>query len=84
MAAAVHTSIFYFCKLFKKVTGINFTEHVSRVRTEKAKNLLLNPNLRISEIAYEVGFQSLTHFNRVFKNIVGESPTDYRGHLPAA
>ena len=84
VAAAVHTSIFYFCKLFKKVTGINFTEYVSRVRTEKAKNLLLNPNLRISEIAYEVGFQSLTHFNRVFKNIVGESPTDYRGHLPAA
>jgi AraC-like DNA-binding protein len=63
VAQAVHTSVFYFCKLFKKSTGINFTEHVSRVRTEKAKNLLLNPNLRISEIAYEVGFQSLTHFN---------------------
>ncbi len=84
VATAVHTSIFYFCKLFKKVTGINFTEYVSRVRTEKAKNLLLNPNLRISEIAYEIGFQSLTHFNRVFKKIVGESPTEYRGHLPKA
>ncbi len=84
VAAAVHTSVFYFCKLFKKVTGINFTEQVSRVRTEKAKNLLLNPNLRISEIAYEVGFQSLTHFNRVFKKVVGESPTEYRGHLPKA
>jgi AraC-like DNA-binding protein len=84
VAQAVHTSVFYFCKLFKKATGINFTEYVSRVRIEKAKNLLLNPNLRVSEIAYEVGFQSLTHFNRVFKNVVGESPTDYRGHLPAA
>ncbi len=84
VAQAVHTSIFYFCKLFKKVTGINFTEYVSRTRAEKAKNLLLNPNLRVSEIAYEVGFQSLTHFNRVFKKIVGESPTEYRGHLPAA
>lgn len=82
VAAEVHTSIFYFCKLFKKTTGINFTEHVSRVRTEKAKNLLLNPNLRVSEIAFEVGFQSLTHFNRVFKKVVGESPTEYRGHLP--
>jgi AraC-like DNA-binding protein len=48
---------------------------------EKAKNLLLNPNLRISEIAYEVGFQSLTHFNRVFKKIVRQSPTEYRGRL---
>ena len=84
VAQAVHTSIFYFCKLFKKVTGINFTEYVSRTRAEKAKSLLLNPNLRVSEIAYEVGFQSLTHFNRVFKKIVGESPTEYRGHLSAA
>ena len=84
VAAAVHTSIFYFCKLFRKVTGTTFTEFVSRTRIEKAKNLLLNPNLRVSEIAYEVGFQSLTHFNRVFKKIVGESPTEYRGHLPTA
>jgi AraC-like DNA-binding protein/ligand-binding sensor protein len=84
VAQAVHTSIFYFCKLFKKVTGINFTEYVSRLRTEKAKNLLLNPNLRVSEIAYEVGFQSLTHFNRVFKQITGESPTEYRSRLPIA
>lgn len=82
VAAAVHTSIFYFCKLFRKVTGTTFTEFVSRTRIEKAKNLLLNPNLRISEIAYEVGFQSLTHFNRVFKTIVGESPTEYRTRLP--
>ena len=82
VAAAVHTSIFYFCKLFRKVTGTTFTEFVSRTRIERAKNLLLNPNLRVSEIAYEVGFQSLTHFNRVFKNVVGESPTEYRGHLP--
>jgi AraC-like DNA-binding protein len=48
---------------------------------EKAKNLLLNPNYRVSEIAYEIGFQSLTHFNRVFKKIAGQSPTEYRQHL---
>lgn len=84
VAAAVHSSIFYFCKLFRKVTGTTFTEFVSRTRLEKAKNLLLNPNLRISEIAYEVGFQSLTHFNRTFKNVVGESPTEYRARLPKA
>jgi AraC-like DNA-binding protein/ligand-binding sensor protein len=84
VAQAVHTSVFYFCKLFKKVTGISFTEYVSRLRTEKANSLLLNPNLRVSEIAYEVGFQSLTHFNRVFKKIVGQSPTEYRSRLPIA
>jgi len=81
VAAAVHTSKFYFCKIFKKSTGINFTDYLSRVRTERAKNLLLNPNLRVSEIAYEVGFQSLTHFNRVFKRVLGRSPTDYREQL---
>jgi AraC-like DNA-binding protein/ligand-binding sensor protein len=81
VARAVNTSSFYFCKLFKRSTGLNFTDYVSRVRIEKAKNLLLNPNLRVSEIAYEVGFQSLTHFNRVFKKIIGQSPTEYRVQL---
>ena len=82
VAEAVNTSTFYFCKMFKKSTGLNFTDYLSRVRIEKAKNLLINPNLRVSEIAYEVGFQSLTHFNRVFRKMVGQSPTDYRDHLP--
>ena len=82
VAQAVNTSSFYFCKLFKKSTGINFTEYVSRVRVEKARNLLVNPNLRVSEIACEVGFQSLTHFNRVFRKLAGQSPTQYRESLP--
>ena len=75
-------STFYFCKTFKKVTGLNFTHYVSSLRVEKAKNLLLNRNYRVSEIAFEIGFQSLTHFNRVFKRIAGASPTEYRQHLP--
>jgi AraC-like DNA-binding protein len=78
VAKAVNMSSFYFCKKFKKITGINFTEYITRVRIEKSRNLLLNPNLRVSEIAYEVGFQSLTHFNRMFKRVLGSSPTDYR------
>jgi AraC-like DNA-binding protein/ligand-binding sensor protein len=84
VAKVAHMSTFYFCKMFHKATGINFTEYVSRVRIEKARNLLLNPNLRISEIAYEVGFQSLTHFNRVFKKLLGQSPTEFRAHLKVA
>ena len=81
VAKACNTSTFYFCKMFKKITGINFTDYLSRVRIERSKNLLLNPNLRVSEIAFEVGFQSLTHFNRVFKKILGQSPTEYRVQL---
>jgi hypothetical protein len=60
---------------------LNFTEYLSRVRIEKAKNMLLNPNLRISEVAFDVGFQSLTHFNRIFRRMAGESPTQYRQKL---
>jgi AraC-like DNA-binding protein len=81
LARAACTSTFYICKLFKRHTGVNFTEYVSRMRIEKARELLLNPNLRISEIAYEVGFQSLTHFNRVFRKLIGEAPTTYREKL---
>jgi AraC-like DNA-binding protein/ligand-binding sensor protein len=78
VAKAVNTSTFYFCKLFKRATGLTFTDYLARVRIEKAKTLLLDRNRRVSEIAYDVGFQSLTHFNRVFKKIVGKSPTAYR------
>ena len=78
IARAMHVSTFYFCKMFRKATGLTFTEFLGRVRVEKAKNLLLNPHLRVSEIAYTVGFQSLTHFNRLFRKITGETPTDFR------
>jgi AraC-like DNA-binding protein/ligand-binding sensor protein len=78
VAKAVNTSTFYFCKLFKRTTGLTFTDYLARVRIEKAKTLLLDRSRRVSEIAYDVGFQSLTHFNRVFKKIVGRSPSSYR------
>ncbi len=84
VAKAVHMSRFYFCKSFRRHAGLHFTDYVSRLRVERAKELLLNPHLRISEIAYEVGFQSLTHFNRVFRRVMGKSPTQYRGHVGVA
>jgi AraC-like DNA-binding protein len=81
VAIAAGASVFHFCKVFKKTTGLRFTDYVARVRLEDAKTELLNPNRRISEIAYDVGFQSLTQFNRVFQRIFGESPTQFRAHL---
>jgi AraC-like DNA-binding protein/ligand-binding sensor protein len=78
VAKAVNTSTFYFCKLFKRTTGLTFTDYLARVRIERAKKLLLDPNRRVSEVAYDVGFQSLPHFNRVFRRVAGESPTNYR------
>jgi AraC-like DNA-binding protein len=81
VAKASGTNVFYFCKVFKKTTGLKFTDYVARVRLEDAKAELLNPNRRISEIAYDVGFQSLPQFNRVFKRIFGQSPTQFRARL---
>ena len=81
VAGAVNMSAFYFCKTFKKATGMTFTEYLARVRVEKVKNLLLNPHKRVSEAAYEAGFQSLSQFNRVFRRVAGESPSVYRERL---
>ena len=81
IAKTLNVSTFYFCKMFKKATGLTFTDYLSRTRIERAKNLLLNPNIRVSEAAYDCGFISLTHFNRVFKKVVGKSPTHYRQTL---
>jgi AraC-like DNA-binding protein len=75
--------VFHFYKVFKKTTGLKFTDYVARVRLENAKTELLNPSRRISEIAYDVGFQSLTQFNRMFKRVFGQSPTEFRAHLHA-
>jgi AraC-like DNA-binding protein/ligand-binding sensor protein len=78
VASAVNTSAFYFCKMFKQATGMTFTDYLARLRVEKVKSLLLNPHIRISEAAFQVGFQSLSQFNRVFRKVAGESPTTYR------
>jgi AraC-like DNA-binding protein/ligand-binding sensor protein len=83
VARAVNTSAFYFCKMFKQATGLTFTDYLARVRVEKVKNLLLNPHKRVSEAAFEAGFQSLSQFNRVFKKIEGMSPSDFREQLHA-
>ena len=79
----VGVSRFYFCKLFKKATGMTLTEYVTRVRVEKAKMLLVDPALRISEVVFAAGFGSIPRFNSVFKQHVGMPPTEYRLTLRA-
>jgi len=81
VAKAAGASVFHFCKVFHKSTGLKFTDYVARVRLEDARNRLLNPNLRVSEIAYDVGFQSLTQFNRTFKRVFGQSPSEFRARV---
>jgi AraC-like DNA-binding protein/ligand-binding sensor protein len=77
----VHVSRFYFCKLFKKATGMTLTEYVARARVEKAKTLLVDPSLRVSEVVFAAGFGSIPRFNSLFKRHVGMAPTEYRATL---
>ena len=68
----------HFCRLFKDSSGLTLTDYVNRCRIDWAKRELLKPEARISEIAFLVGYQSLSQFNRSFVRIVGTSPTLYR------
>ncbi|MEY2497579.1 MAG: hypothetical protein QOD12_1135 [Verrucomicrobiota bacterium] len=78
VAKAAHTSANYLSEKFKEATGINFVKYVARARYEKAATLLREADLRVSEIAFASGFQSLSQFNRVFKKFSGKSPSEYR------
>lgn len=81
VARAAGMSGFYFCKIFKRETGLTFTDYLARLRVESVKQQLLNAHTRISEAAYAAGFQSLSQFNRVFRRVAGEPPTTYRDRL---
>lgn len=83
VVAHVGVSRFYFCKLFKRATGMTLTEYVTHVRLEKVKSLLVDPSLRISEIVYAAGFGSIPRFNSVFRRHFGMAPTAYRAALRA-
>jgi AraC-like DNA-binding protein/ligand-binding sensor protein len=80
VARAAHMSPFHFCKVFKAATGFTLTDFIARARVARVRELLLNPQVRVSEAAYAAGFQSLSQFNRVFRRIAGEAPTAYREH----
>src|SRR6516165_3818195 len=78
IAKVVSMNANYLSENFKQVIGTNFVEYVARTRFANACDLLRNSNVRISEIAFAAGFQSLSQFNRVFKRFSGKSPTQYR------
>src|SRR5215468_4409538 len=78
VAAAVNIHPNYLSEKFKQVTGTNFVDYVACTRFKEACRLLHDGDLRISDIAFTAGFQSLSQFNRVFKRLSGKSPTQYR------
>ena len=77
VAASVHLSTSAFCRYFKKQTKMTFTEFVNQYKITQAKTLLLQDK-NISEVCYEVGFESLSYFNKLFKKINGENPSAFK------
>ncbi|MEI4926533.1 helix-turn-helix domain-containing protein, partial [Klebsiella pneumoniae] len=78
VADHVHLNPSYFSVLFKEQMDMTFIEYVTRLRIQKAKELLLQTKLPVSEIAERVGYQTTKYFNKVFKDYEGASPGAYR------
>jgi len=74
----------YFCKFFKRNTGQTLTEFLLRMRVDKAKELLLQTQKTVTEIAFEVGFENHSYFDRVFKRLTQCSPMAFRKENRAA
>lgn len=73
-----YISPFYLSRMFKKTTGFTFVEYLNSLRIREAQQLLKESQLNVSEIADKVGYDSQTHFGRVFKKLTGMSPLQYK------
>lgn len=78
VADQVYVSQWHLSKLLNKHTGKTFSDILNGVRMERSKELLMDPALRICDVAEMVGFQDLAHFSRVFKKMEGMSAGEYR------
>ncbi|MBK5719846.1 AraC family transcriptional regulator [Dysgonomonas sp. Marseille-P4677] len=78
VAAMIPMNTSAFCRYFKKQTGKTFTEYVLNLRIGLACKLLLTDSKDISQIAFECGFNTICHFNKIFKRITGMAPTEYK------
>lgn len=77
VASSVHLSTAAFCRYFRKQTKMTFTDFVNQYRIAQARTQLLQ-NRSVSETCYSVGFESLSYFNKLFKRITGENPSDFK------
>jgi len=77
-SAMAHMERTYFCKRFKAVTGVGFQDYLLQIRLNAAKQLLLDTQLSVSEIALRCGFSTSNYFGDAFRRYHGVSPTEYR------
>ncbi len=74
----VDISPYYFSKIFKEETGVNFIDYLTNIRIEKAKELLLSTDCSMKEICTRIGYSDPNYFSRAFKKNVGVTPTEFK------
>lgn len=78
LAEKFFISTSYFSKIFKEISGNTFTDYLNGIRVKEAQRLMYETNLSIAQIAKKTGFNSSTHFGRIFKKHIGISPLSYK------
>ena len=78
LAAEARLSKYHFLRLFRTTYGVTPAEYVSRRRIERAQDLLRATNLTVTEVCHAVGFSSLGSFSSRFRDVVGESPSEFQ------
>jgi AraC-like DNA-binding protein len=77
VAALTNLTTAAFCRYFKKSTHLTFTDFLNQYRINQAKKLLLHDK-NVTEACYESGFENLSHFNKTFKKVAGENPSQFK------
>ncbi len=77
VASSFGVSPNYLSQLFKKYAEVGFSEYISQQKIARAKELMANKNLKMYEIAEQLGFESAFYFSKVFKKVTGMTPRDY-------
>ncbi len=78
IASQLNLSTYYFSKVFKTYWGINFVDYLNEVRFKNACLMLDDPTLSIKDVSERSGFSEANYFSRVFKNMSGITPSEYR------
>lgn len=78
LAKSANITVYYFCRIFKQITGKTFTEYLNEIRLEKSTSYLVKSSLNITEIALRSGFDSVNYYSRLFRRQYHMSPKKFR------